>query len=109
MAAVRANARLHLAEDRILGRLACAGHAGTGAACVSHVVNAALLQASQGGVFDQLYRRRLLPLRHQRRLDWHRVRAIGKVEPVAVGPVLVHAFQGIGAVVLDLAAEHVAA
>ena len=37
------------------------------------------------------------------------VGAVGEIEPVAVGPMLVDAAPGIGPVVVDLAAEHVAA
>src|SRR5690348_14860647 len=60
-------------------------------------------------VVDELLRRRLAPLRDERLLGRHQVRAVGEVEAVRVGPVLVHAAPRVGPVVVDLAAQHVPA
>src|SRR5579862_2706041 len=63
----------------------------------------------RAGVTDEFLRRPLAPLRPQRFFGGNEIGAIGEVEAIAVGPVLVDAAPGIGPIVIDLAAEHVAA
>src|SRR5262247_4399549 len=65
--------------------------------------------ASGAGVIDEFLGRRLAPLRGERFLRRHQIRTVRQVQPVAVGPVLVHAAPGVGPVVVDLAAQHVPA
>src|ERR1700722_15363448 len=64
---------------------------------------------SRAGVVDEFLRRRLAPLRHQGFLYRPQVRAVGEIETVAVGPMLVDAAPGIGPVVVDLTAQDVPA
>src|ERR1700691_6243526 len=64
---------------------------------------------SRTRVIDELLRRPLAPLRPQRFLGGNEIGAVGEIETIAVGPVLVHASPRIGPVVVDLAAEHVPA
>src|SRR5690242_2993978 len=64
---------------------------------------------SRAGVVDELLRRRLAPLRGERLFRRHQIGAVGQVEPIAVGPVLVHASPGVGPVVVDLAPQYVPA
>src|ERR1700722_8272582 len=64
---------------------------------------------SRAGVIDEFLRRRLAPLRHQGLLGGQEVRAVGQIQAVAVGPMLVHAAPRIGPVVVDLAAQDMAA
>src|SRR5215510_10492795 len=65
--------------------------------------------ASGAGVIDEFRGRRLAPLRGERLFRRHQIRAVREVEPVAVGPVLVHAPPRIGPVVVDLTAQDVPA
>ena len=60
-------------------------------------------------MIDELLRRRLAPLRGERLFRRHQIGAVGQIEPIAVGPVLVHAAPGVGPVVVDLAPQHVPA
>ena len=60
-------------------------------------------------MIDEFLRRRLAPLRHERFLGGHEIRAVGKIEPVAVGPVFVNMSPRFGPLVVDLTAEHVPA
>src|SRR5258705_3416871 len=59
-------------------------------------------------VANEPLRRILAPLAHQGFLGGQEVRAAARVQPVGVGPALVHAPPRIGPVVVDLAAEQVA-
>src|SRR5580700_6114909 len=60
-------------------------------------------------VIDEFLRRPLAPLRPQRFFGGNEIGAVGEIEAVAVGPMLVDAAPRIGPVVVDLAAQHMAA
>src|SRR5579863_9603554 len=64
---------------------------------------------SRAGVVDELFRRLLAPLRHQSFVDRNEIGAVGKIETVAVRPMLMDAAPRIGPIVVDLAAENMAA
>src|SRR5437867_2727989 len=58
-------------------------------------------------VADEALGRVLAPLAHQRLFGRQQIRAAARVQPVGVGPPLVHAPPRVGPVVVDLAAEQV--
>src|SRR5689334_24386317 len=61
----------------------------------------------RGHVPDEPLRRILAPLADQRLLGGQQIGAAPRVQPVGVGPALVHAAPRIGPVVVDLAAQQV--
>src|SRR5215813_13214600 len=65
--------------------------------------------ASRANALDELLRRALAPLRDQSLLGRQQVGSVLHVEPIGVGPVLVHSSPRVGPVVVDLAAEEVPA
>src|ERR1700686_4249564 len=60
-------------------------------------------------VIDEFLRRPLAPLRPQRFFRGNEIGTVGEIEAIAVGPMLVDAAPWIGPVVIDLAAQHMAA
>src|SRR5580704_9815859 len=60
-------------------------------------------------VTDEFLRRALAPLRPQRFFGGNEIGAVGEIEAIAVGPMLVDAAPRIGPVIVDLAAQHMAA
>src|SRR5439155_18364914 len=61
------------------------------------------------GMPDEALRRPLAPLRLEAFLGGQKVAAIGGVQPVGIGPALMHAAPRVGPVIVDLAAKQVAA
>ena len=57
---------------------------------------------------QETVRRPVAPLRLEAFLGADEIAAIGRVQPVGVGPALMHAAPGIAPVVVDLAAQQVA-
>src|SRR5215213_4824706 len=64
---------------------------------------------SGAGVADEALGRPLAPLRLEALLDTQQMATVGRVQPVGVGPALVHAAPRVGPVIIDLAAQQVAA
>src|SRR5215216_4248212 len=94
--------RVNLLSNRIFFRMM------PSAAATSSAWNTIAAAEDLGtGVVDELFRWPLAPLRDEGFLHRHQVRAVGDVETVAVGPVLVYPTPGVGPIVIDLAAEHV--
>src|SRR5580700_6271391 len=60
-------------------------------------------------MIDEFLRRPFAPLRPQCFFGGDEIGAVGEVEPVAVGPMLMDAAPRIGPVVIDLAAQHMTA
>src|SRR5690242_4159532 len=73
------------------------------------MVTPSRLDVSRAGVADEALRRPVAPLRAQALLGADQVAAVGGVEPIGVGPALVHAAPRILPVVVDLAAQQMAA
>src|SRR5216684_7841299 len=64
---------------------------------------------SRAGMADEALGRALAPLRLEALLGAQQVAAVGGVQPVGIGPALVHAAPRVGPVVVDLAAQQMAA
>src|SRR5262245_17163916 len=67
------------------------------------------LRGLRTDALDELLRRPLAPLRDQSLFGRQQVGSVPHVEPIRIGPVLVHAAPWVGPVVVDLAAEEMPA
>src|SRR5262245_26851661 len=73
------------------------------------ITESSLRPGSRADALDELLRWALTPLRDQSLLGRQQVGSVLRVEPVGVGPVLVHSSPRVGPVVVDLAAEEMSA